>query len=147
MRKTILSSSCTRPPGVPAAPLAPPPPSKQAVAAETAGVSAPGGKVFVITRYMSHSRRNTPQDEGPLSCPRNRVNALSGVRTPRRLGPRLWRRRRHRRPVSDGGSGAALCRHVGRQHLGQLVVLETALEELLLCQTTVVVFVHPRRKV
>jgi len=36
-----------------------------------------------------------------------------------------------------------LCRHVGRQHLGQLVVLQAALEELLLRQVPVLVLVHP----
>ena len=39
-----------------------------------------------------------------------------------------------------------LCRHVGRQHLGQLVVLQAALEELLLRQVPVLVLVHPANR-
>ena len=45
-------------------------------------------------------------------------------------------------PSPGDHSGRLRC-HVGSQHLWQLVVLETALQELLLCQTSVIVLVHP----
>ena len=41
---------------------------------------------------------------------------------------------------------SSLCGHVGREHLGELVVLQTAFQELLLRQVSILVLVHSENK-